>query len=41
LTPDILHDFWEGEVAYDLFGIIKCLKEEGWFKMEDYNQKLR
>jgi hypothetical protein len=36
-----LHDFWEGAVAYDLFGVIKCLKMEGWFTVEEYNDKLR
>jgi hypothetical protein len=37
----VLHDFWEGVVAYDLFGVIKCLKSEEWFTLEEYNEKLR
>ena len=39
--PDCMHDLLEGVVAQDLFGVVKILAEEGWFKIEEYNLRLR
>jgi hypothetical protein len=41
MAPDVMHDFLEGVVPLDLVGILKCLVREGWFSVNQYNDKLR
>jgi hypothetical protein len=41
LAPDVMHDFLEGVVAYDLLAGLKCLKQDSWFSVEQYNRTLR
>jgi hypothetical protein len=41
LAPDVMHDFLEGVVPLDLVGILKCLVKDGWFSVDEYNEKLR
>jgi hypothetical protein len=41
MPPDLMHDFFEGVVAYDLLGILKCLQKDNWFTSEQYNAELR
>jgi hypothetical protein len=40
LAPDLMHDFLEGVVAYDLAAGLKCLKQDSWFSVEQYNTNL-
>lgn len=40
LAPDLLHDFLEGLVSYDLVAILKCLKKDNWFTAEEYNKRI-
>jgi hypothetical protein len=41
LAPDVMHDFLEGVVPMDLVGVLKCFVKEGWFTVDQYNDKLR
>lgn len=41
MPPDLMHDFMEGVVANDLCGILKCLHQEEWFTVQQYNEQLR
>jgi len=37
LAPDLMHDFLEGVAAYDLAAGLKCLKQDSWFTVDQYN----
>merc|ERR1712096_115491 len=41
MPPDCLHDLFEGVGAQDLLGIIRILKNKGWFSLENYNVALQ
>jgi hypothetical protein len=41
LAPDLLHDFFEGVVPYDLLSVLKCFRRDNSLFVEAYNKKLR